>query len=373
MSQPQQSLVGTLELKPEKYSIKSLVKNDVPKHVLLMPRDTSINEIADLATKDLPLLYRFRDQAKIEIGHWSFSTGNAYHPRHWKVQFSNMFITLDKVIEEVEQTGRMVVDFDAYWHDWKTKPIRCPVCPGPQPQWEGDINALWEPTYPVLLTTRKCAPSIGLDNELDHLKGDFPSLDIHRYFSHEWASIPKYILDKTTIYFQTTELPPDSVRVPRLGWIQLFSSDTDQLTISPYNHYPNLRVTCSKGAGSVAIAEWAVMCTLLLTRNILTALHQQASHQWQPAPLMGLCTLSQLSIGIFGYGHVGQQTAERFLALGAKKVTAVNRHGFTRSLVMPSPRLNDVTVRRVESRDALHEFLRVIDVLILILTRYEFS
>ncbi|KAL5321313.1 hypothetical protein ACEPPN_012128 [Leptodophora sp. 'Broadleaf-Isolate-01'] len=295
-----------------------------------------------------------------------------------------MFITLDKVIEEVEQTGRMVVDFDAYWHDWKTKPIRCPVCPGPQPQWEGDINALtlppnvgsyrqWEPTYPVLLTTRKCAPSIGLDNELDHLKRDFPSLDIHRYFSHEWASIPKYILDKTTIYFQTTELPPDSVRVPRLGWIQLFSSGTDQLTISPYNHYPNLRVTCSKGAGSVAIAEWAVMCTLLLTRNILTALHQQASHQWQPAPLMGLCTLSQLSIGIFGYGHVGQQTAERFLSLGAKKVTAVNRHGFTRSLVMPSPRLNDVTVRRVESRDALHEFLRVIDVLILILTRYEFS
>lgn len=138
-----------------------------------MPRDTSINEIADLATKDLPLLYRFRDRAKIEIGRmleldperitmfivgfqvipslfplhchlldWSFSTGNAYHPRHWKVQFSNMFITLDKVIEEVEQTGRMVVDFDAYWHDWKTKPIRCPVCPGPQPQWEGDINAL---------------------------------------------------------------------------------------------------------------------------------------------------------------------------------------------------------------------------------------
>lgn len=32
-----------------------------------MPRDTSIQEIASLTTKALPLLYQFRHQAQIEI------------------------------------------------------------------------------------------------------------------------------------------------------------------------------------------------------------------------------------------------------------------------------------------------------------------
>jgi phosphoglycerate dehydrogenase-like enzyme len=388
-----------------------------------MPRDISANEIADLKAKDLPLLHRFREQAKIEISRmmeldpkripmflvgfhvipslfplhchvldWSFSTGNAYHPRHWKIQFSNMFIALDRVIEELEQTGRISVDVKAYQHDWQTKPIRCPVCPGPQLQWEGDVKMLarhwaahvdewkstknlppnvgsyrqWEPVYPVILTTRKRGPSIGLDKELDHLKRLFPSLEIHRYFSDEWASIPQYILDKTTIYFHTTELPPAGFRLPRLEWIQLFSSGTDQLTHSHYNNHPNICVTSAKGAGSVAIAEWLVMSTLVLTRRILTALHNQVSHNWSPGPLMGHRTLSQLSIGIVGYGHVGQQTADRFLALGARKVTAVNKRGVPQPRPTTlSPRLNDVRVRRLENKEALHEFLRKTDVLIL--------
>ena len=386
-----------------------------------MPRNTSIKEIATLTTKHIPLLYRFRDQSQIEMDRmmrvdperipmfmigfhtipslfplhchvmdWSLSTDKMFHPRHWKVPFSNMFISLDKVIEEVERTGQMTVNADAYRHDWQTKPIRCPVCPGPQPQWEVDIIELanhwrehieewkstktlppnvtptrqWEPKYPVILTTRKRSGFIGVTDELDHLKKEYPNLEIYSYYTDEWPSIPKYVLDKTSIYLSTTELPPIEYSLPRLEWIHLASSGLDLLTTSPYNYRHNLRVTSSTGSGSNAMAEWVLMNTMLLTRNMLTALQNQASHKWAPQPLMGYRTLSQLSVGIIGFGSIGQQVAERFLALGSK-VTAINPKGLPLSLATPGSRLSQVTVVRSDGKDYLRAFLSQQDILVL--------
>ena len=386
-----------------------------------MPRDTSIKEIACLTTKHLPLLYRFRRRAQVEVERmvradperipmfmigfhtipslfplhchvqdWSLSTDKMFHPRHWKVPFSNMFISLDKVIEEVERTGRMTVDADAYRHDWLTKPIRCPVCPGPQRQWEVDITELashwrehieewkstrtlpsnvtptrqWEPKYPIILTTRKRGGFLGFTDELDHLKKDFPNLEIYSYFSDEWPSIPKYVLDKTTIYLATTEVPPAEYSLPRLEWIHLASSGLDMLTSSPYNRRRNLQVTSSTGSGSGAMAEWVLMNTMLLTRNMLTALQIQARHEWAPQALMGYRTLSQLSVGIIGFGSIGQQVAERFLAHGSK-VTAINPKGLPPSLAAPGSRLGRVTVLKADGKDSLRAFLRHQDVLLL--------
>ncbi|KAK4151922.1 D-isomer specific 2-hydroxyacid dehydrogenase [Chaetomidium leptoderma] len=394
-----------------------------PDHVIFMPRDTSIGETASLTAKHLPLLYRFRDQAQIEtdrmmrvdperipifmigfhiipslfplhchVMDWSLSTDKSFHPRHWKVPFSNIFISLDKVIEEVERTGRMTVDADAHRHDWKTKPIRCPVCPGPQRQWEVDITELekhwrghieewkstktlpptvtpsrtrqWEPTYPVILTTRKRSGFIGVTDGLDHLKKSFPNLEVYSYCSDEWSSIPKYVLDKTTIFLATTELPPAEYSLLRLEWIHLASSGLDMLSNSPYNHRPNLRVTSSTGSGSGAIAEWVLMNTMMLARNMLTALDNQARHDWAPQALMGYRTLSELSVGIIGFGSIGQQVAERFLALGSR-VTAMNPKGLPTSLATPGSGLSQVTVLRADGRDGLRAFLRHQDVLIL--------
>lgn len=389
-----------------------------------MPRDTSIKEIANLNTKHLPLLYRFRDQSQTEIDRmmqedperipmfmigfhtipslfplhchvmdWSLSTDKMFHPRHWKVPFSNMFISLDKVIEEVERTGKMTVDADAYRHDWQTKPMRCPVCPGPQRQWEANpISELadhwrehieewkttktlphnvkprrhWEPAYPVVLTTRRRSGFIGLADELDRLKKNYPNLEIHTYYTDEWPSIPKYVLDKATIYLSTTELPPTEYALPRLEWIHLASSGLDLLNTSPYNHRPNLQVTSSTGSGSAAIAEWVLMNTMILTRNMLTALQNQARHEWAPQPLIGYRTLSQLSVGIIGFGSIGQQVAERFLALGCSKVMAMNPKGLPPSLATPGSRLSQVTfLKTPKDKDGLHAFLRQQDVLVL--------
>ena len=387
-----------------------------------MPRDTSIKEIACLRTTHLPLLYRFRDQSRIDIDRmmrvdpdripmfmvgfhaipslfplhchvvdWSASTDKVFHHRHWKVIFSNMFISLDRVIDEVERTGRMVVDADAYRHDWLTKPIRCPVCPGPQPQWEShDVDKLadhwgghiegwkstkslppgvtptreWEPTYPVVLATQKRSGFIGVTDELDHLKEDFPNLEIHTYYTDEWDSIPKYVLDKTTIYFSSTELPPTKYHLPRLEWIHLASSGLDLLIRSPFNHRRGLLVTSSTGSGSNSLAESVLMHTMILTRNMLTALRNQARHEWAPQTLIGYRTLSQLSVGIVGFGSIGQQVAERFLALGSK-VTAINPKGLPSSLSTPGSLLSQVTVLPADGKDALDAFLRQQDVLVL--------
>ncbi|KAH6632552.1 D-isomer specific 2-hydroxyacid dehydrogenase [Chaetomium tenue] len=393
-----------------------------PDHIILMPRDTSIKEIANLTTEHLPLLYRFRNQSQIEIDRmsvedpsripmfmsgfhtipslfplhchvqdWSLSTDKMFNARHWKVPFSNMFISLDHVIEEIERTGQMSVDTEAYRRDWQTKPIRCPVCPGPQRQWEADVTGLanhwqnhieewkstktlppkvspskqWEPTYPVILTTRRRSGfRIGVTDELDHLKRDFPGLEIYCYYTDEWPSIPKYVLDKTTIFLSTIELPPPEYALPRLEWIHLASSGLDLLITSPYNHRPGLQVTSSTGSGSTALAEFALMNTMLLSRNMPTALHNQAKHEWAPQPLMGYRTLSQLSVGILGFGSIGQQVAERFLALGSK-VTAMNPKGLPQSWATPGSRLSEVTLLKADGKDALRTFLRNQDVLIL--------
>ncbi len=394
-----------------------------PDHIILMPRDTSIKEIACLKTKHLPLLYRFRDQSQIEIDRmmrvdpdrvpmfmvgfhaipslfplhchvvdWSLSTDKVFAHRHLKVIFSNMFISLDRVIEEVERTGRMVVDADAYRRDWLTKPIRCPVCPGSQPQWEshevaeladhwrGHIDGWkstkslppgvtltreWEPKYPVVLTTRKRSGFVGVTDELDHLKKEFPSLEIHNYYTDEWDSIPKYVLDKTTIYLSTTELPPAKYHLPRLEWIHLASSGLDLLIPSPFNHRRSLQVTSSTGSGSNSLAESVLMNTMILTRNMLTALRNQARHEWAPQTLIGYRTLSQLSVGIVGFGSIGQQVAERFLALGSK-VTAINPKGLPSSLSTPGSLQSRVTVLRADDgKGVLHAFLRQQDVLVL--------
>ncbi|KAL2201466.1 hypothetical protein P885DRAFT_25643 [Corynascus similis CBS 632.67] len=423
---------------PERYSNvlyhdqELLVLDDAnaksPNHVILMPRDTSVKEIACLRTEHLPLLYRFRSMAQAEIDRMmridpgripmfrvgfhtipslfplhchvfdcSLSTDKMFHARHWKVTFSNMFIALDRVIEEVERTGRMTVDADAYRHDWVTRPIRCPVCPGRQPQWEVDINQLarhwcqhvdewkstktlppnvtparhWEPMYPVILTTRKRSGFLGLvcGNELDNLRDEFPGLEVYSYYTDEWPRIPKYVLDKVTIYLSTTELPPAEYALPQLEWIHLASSGLDLLTRHPYNHRPGLRVTSSTGSGSEAIAEWVLMNAMFLSRRMPRALQHQARREWAPAELTSYRTLGQLSVGIVGFGSIGQQVAERFLALGAKRVAAVNPKGLPPSLAAAATkkgsRLGEVAVLRAGGKEALREFLGQQDVLVL--------
>jgi hypothetical protein len=215
-----------------------------PDHILIMPRDTSIKQVSDLTKQHLPLLERFQEQAEIEIARmqkldplrlqlfmvgfhvipslyplhlhvldWSLSTTKMYAPRHWKVPFSNMVVSLDEVIREVRATGRFTVDEKAFRNEYRIKPIHCPVCLGPQPTWEHNIKDLelhwkthvqswkdgskdlphsrnhlniWMPTYHVILTTRKRTSGLGLTNQLDHLKLQYPGLEIHSYFMDEW-------------------------------------------------------------------------------------------------------------------------------------------------------------------------------------------
>jgi phosphoglycerate dehydrogenase-like enzyme len=136
------------------------------------------------------------------------------------------------------------------------------------------------------------------------------------------------------------------------------------LVNNPYNHRPGLQVTSSTGSGSAALAEFALMNTMLLSRNMPTALQNQAKHEWAPQPLMGYRTLSQLSVGILGFGSIGQQVAERFLALGSK-VTAMNPKGLPQSWSTPGSRLSEVVLVKADGKDALRTFLRSQDVLIL--------
>lgn len=103
---------------------------------------------------------------------------------------------------------------------------------------------------------------------------------------------------------------------------------------------------------------------MLLSRNMLTALRHQAKREWNPQGLMGYRTLSELAVGVIGFGSIGQSVAERFLVMGCRSVSALNPAG----LPPPSSRgaiENQVQVIRATGPEALHTFLGQQDVVVL--------
>ncbi|KAL2262531.1 hypothetical protein VTK26DRAFT_1061 [Humicola hyalothermophila] len=143
------------------------------------------------------------------------------------------------------------------------------------------------------------------------------------------------------------------------------------LTITHYNHRPNLQVTPSTGSGSAVAAERVLMNTMLMNRDLLTALRNQDLLR------KGHRTLNQLSVGIIGFGSMGQQVSERSLALGCAKATTMNPTGFpppsgpgpasaTQQGARPSvSQAASVVLKTPDDKDELRTFLGQQDVLAL--------
>ena len=110
-------------------------------------------------------------------------------------------------------------------------------------------------------------------------------------------------------------------RAPRLRWIHSASAGVDRVA-TPAVRERGLTVTNARGVFSRPIAEYVVMMSLAVARRLPQLLELQRERTWQP--LRGR-ELSELTIGIVGYGSIGVEIA-RLLAPFGCRIIATRRH-----------------------------------------------
>lgn len=110
-------------------------------------------------------------------------------------------------------------------------------------------------------------------------------------------------------------------RCPQLRWIHSASAGVDRIT-TPLVRERGLTVTNARGVFSRPIAEYVVMMSLAIARRLPQLLELQRERTWQP--LRGR-ELSELTVGIIGYGSIGAEVARLMTPFGCR-ILATRRH-----------------------------------------------
>jgi phosphoglycerate dehydrogenase-like enzyme len=111
------------------------------------------------------------------------------------------------------------------------------------------------------------------------------------------------------------------MRAPKLRWIHSASAGVDRIS-TPAVRGRGLVVTNARGVFSRPIAEYVVMMSLAIARRLPQLLELQRERTWQP--LRGR-ELSELTVGIVGYGSIGAEVARLLKPFGCR-VLATRRH-----------------------------------------------
>lgn len=140
-------------------------------------------------------------------------------------------------------------------------------------------------------------------------------------------------------------------RAPKLRWIHSASAGVDRISTAAVRER-GLVVTNARGVFSRPIAEYVVMMSLAIARRLPQLLELQRERTWQP--LRGR-ELAELTIGIVGYGSIGEEVA-RLLAPFGCRILATRRH--------PERGSGDASNVELLGLDDLHEVLRASDIVV---------
>ncbi len=108
----------------------------------------------------------------------------------------------------------------------------------------------------------------------------------------------------------------------RLRWIHTVSAGVDEF---PPWIFDVPQVTCGRGSNSTAIAEFT-LAALLAVEKRLPDIWVNSAEAWTPKPSLG--TLTGKTLGLLGFGSIGQAIAARALPFGMD-ILAFNRSGGT--------------------------------------------
>jgi phosphoglycerate dehydrogenase-like enzyme len=113
-----------------------------------------------------------------------------------------------------------------------------------------------------------------------------------------------------------------------LGWVHTAAAGVGG-SLTPELRSSGAIITNSRAIHATPIAEWVLAAISFCARGFLTAVAAQGDHRWAKAELASLDTpireLSDLRVGIIGFGGIGQAVARRCHVNGMQ-VRAVRRN-----------------------------------------------
>ena len=101
---------------------------------------------------------------------------------------------------------------------------------------------------------------------------------------------------------------------PNVQWVHSLSAGVDKLLFPALKTSP-VPLTNSRGVYSRSLAEWGVLAMLFFAKDVRRLLRQQAAAQWEQFDCL---ELRGQTLGVIGYGSIGQETAVRAKAFGMK-------------------------------------------------------
>ena len=107
---------------------------------------------------------------------------------------------------------------------------------------------------------------------------------------------------------------------PDIPWIHVLGTGVDDYPIELLH---GRQVTCSKGATAVPIAEWVLAMMLAHAKRLPASWADQPPAQWFMADLD---TLEGKTLGIVGFGQIGQAIARRALAFDMNVRVVMRTH-----------------------------------------------
>lgn len=101
---------------------------------------------------------------------------------------------------------------------------------------------------------------------------------------------------------------------PNVKWIHSLSAGVEKILFPALKASP-VPLTNSRGVYSQSLAEWGVLAMLFFAKDVRRLLRQQAAARWEQFDCI---ELRGQTLGVIGYGSIGQETARRAKAFGMK-------------------------------------------------------
>lgn len=134
-----------------------------------------------------------------------------------------------------------------------------------------------------------------------------------------------------------------------LKWVHVFGTGIDDF---PLQLIKDRVLTCGRGASSVPIAEWTLAMMLSFEKCLPESWVESPPRDWFAAPKLG--TLANKTLGIIGFGTIGQQIAKRALSFDMRVLAKVRS-------------FRESPMKGVELAQGLNEVLQQADHLVLAL------
>jgi phosphoglycerate dehydrogenase-like enzyme len=170
----------------------------------------------------------------------------------------------------------------------------------------------------------ECIASIAAVSPHVHVRVGTPAAQLTKARQHNLVYPPADInelLGEADVLF-TFNLPDHLLaRAPRLKWIQFSSAGVDQ-TAGLGLESSDIILTTASGIHARPMSEYVLGAMLMFAHRFPRAMRQQSDHVWKR---YATGELAGKTVGIVGYGHIGQAVARLALAFGMEVLATQRR------------------------------------------------